>query len=274
MGKRSLVSSLVVSALVLVPDVSPAQIAVISPMTEERQAEPGETYTGTVLVRNTTAEPQEARIYQTDYAYFADGRVEFGEPGALARSNASWVTFAPSRVALRPGEVVEVSYSVHVPADAGGRLGGTYWSVLMVESVGPEASGSSGTAGQERVRMGVSTKLRYAVQLVTHIDGTGVRRAELEGARVVATADGGRVLEFDVVNTGDLSYRLDISLELYDANGAAVGRYEDQRGLLYPGSSLRQRFDLTDIPSGTYTVLVVADTGSDDVFGAQYTLKL
>ena len=45
-----------------------------------------------------------------------------------------------------------------------------------------------------------------------------------------------------------------------------------------PGSRLREtgllRFDLGAIPAGEYQALVVADAGGDQVFGAQYHLKL
>lgn len=263
---------LMVPALAALPGEILAQIAITHPTTLERQARAGEVYSGTIVVRNTTAQPQEAKVYQTDYEFFADGRTLFEEPGTVPRSNAAWITFAPSRLSLLPGENAEVSYTVSVPEDAGSGLVGSYWSVIMVEAVPRSAPESSAGTPGEKIRMGVRTLLRFAVQVVTHV-ATGERRAEFEGTRVVATSDGGRVLEFDVVNTGELGYRLAISLELYDAEGAPAGKFEQKRGLLYPGTSLRQRFSLGEISPGTYTALVVADTGTEDVFGAQYTLK-
>ena len=46
-----------------------------------------------------------------------------------------------------------------------------------------------------------------------------------------------------------------------------------ERGLLYPGASLKQVFALGKLASGTYRAIVFADSGEDAVFASQYTLK-
>ena len=81
-----------------------------------------------------------------------------------------------------------------------------------------------------------------------------------------------RVLELDVQNAGDRAYRPKIWVELYDAAGALRGRREQQRGLLYPGTSLKQRFTFDTLPAGSYKAVVFADSGDDSVFAAQYKL--
>ncbi|HEY0035835.1 MAG TPA: hypothetical protein VGB66_04060, partial [Longimicrobium sp.] len=68
-----------------------AQIAVSSTV-EERSAAPGESYTGTIRVRNTSGRAQEIKAYQTDYSFFADGRTVYAAAGTSARSNARWIT--------------------------------------------------------------------------------------------------------------------------------------------------------------------------------------
>jgi hypothetical protein len=42
---------------------------------------------------------------------------------------------------------------------------------------------------------------------------------------------------------------------------------------MYPGTSVRQRIVLPDLPEGEYRALVVVDAGGDDAFGAEYTIK-
>ena len=59
---------------------------------------------------------------------------------------------------------------------------------------------------------------------------------------------------------------------MYDANGALRAKAKQSRGLLYPGTSLRQHFDLGALPAGTYKAVVFADTGEDSVFATQYTI--
>jgi hypothetical protein len=252
------------ATLLAVPATLSAQVSVISSTQEERQAAPGERYTGTVRVRNTSGQPQQARVYQADYRFLADGRTFYEQPGTAPRSNAAWVQFNPSRLTLAPGEEAAVTYTVTVPA--GGDTRGSFWSVLMVETVQPQPA-----RGAQR-GVGITPAIRYAVQLATHV-GQAERRIALEGAHL--TGEGGsRALEVDVVNTGEQADRLELRVDLFDAEGAPAGRLTSSRGLVYPGTSIRQRFEFPALPAGTYRALLVVDTGSDDVFGAEYTLRL
>jgi hypothetical protein len=260
----SILRTLSLAALLALPTAIQAQISVISSTLEERQAAPGERYAGTVRVRNTSGQPQAARIYQTDYRFLADGRTFYEQPGTVARSNAPWVQFNPSQLTLAPGEEAAVSYTVAVPA--AGALRGSYWSVLMVETAQPQ------TVRTAQRGVGITPGVRYAVQLATHV-GQAERRIALEGARL--TGEGAdRALEVNVSNTGGQADRLELRVDLFDAEGAPAGRLASSRGLVYPGTSIHQRFELPALPAGTYRALLVVDTGSDEVFGAEYTLKL
>ena len=75
-------------------------------------------------------------------------------------------------------------------------------------------------------------------------------------------------------NDGTSGYRPVLWMEVYDETGALVARKQQDRGLLYPGTSLKQRFDLGKLPSGAYKVVLFADTGDDAVYAVPYRLKL
>lgn len=255
--------TLLFAAALALPGTLAAQVSVVSSTLEERQATAGERYAGTIRVRNTSGQPQQARVYQADYRFLADGRTFYEQPGTGPRSNAGWVQLNASQLTLGPGEEAAVAYTVAVP---GAGVRGSYWSVLMVETVQPQAP----RTGQRGV--GITPSIRYAVQVATHV-GQAERRIALEGARLTGPA-GGRALEVDVVNTGEQADRLALRVDLFDAEGAPAGRLASARGLVYPGTSIRQRFDFPALPAGTYRALLVVDTGSDEVFGAEYTLRL
>jgi hypothetical protein len=164
-----------------------------------------------------------------------------------------------------------VGFTVAVPA--GAALAGTYWSMVMVEGV--QAGGAEAAAVRgARVRIGVRPTIRYGVQLATTISGTGSAKAAFANPHAEPAAAGHRTLAVDVANQGELGFRPKLRLELFDAAGNKVGRWEAARGLLYPGTSVRQAFDLGAIPAGTYQALVVADAGGESVFGARYRLSL
>lgn len=245
------------------------QITLVGSAIHERQAAPGTGYEGTLVVHNPTAEPQQARLYQTDYHFFADGRSLYEEHGSTPRSNAPWVTVSPTRVAIPAGETVQIHYRVSVPATADGSLHGTYWSMIMVEGIAGAAAGEAAPAGE----MAVRPTIRYGVQVVTHIEGTGAARVGFGEPSAGTASDAGRWLEVDLTNVGDRAHRIDVTLELYTEDGKPAGTLRSARGLVYPGTSIRQRFALGPLPGGTYRALLVADAGADAVFGAQYSLR-
>lgn len=247
-----------------------AQITVVGEAVQEHAARPGQTVTGTLRLRNAGSQTEEAKLYLTDYAFHASGRTDYGAPGSLARSSARWVAFSPAQVRIAPGEEATVGYTVTVPE--GAALAGSYWSMLMVEGI-ERGSAESTAGGAARVRVGVRPTIRYGVQIATRIEGTGAPAVRFAATRAVAQGEA-KVLELDVENAGDVAYRPEIRVELFDEAGRPAGVFTSRRGLLYPGTSLRQRFELGRLPAGTYQALVVADAGGAEVFGAQYRLKL
>lgn len=250
-------------AAVLPLPTADAQIAVGSTV-EEHIASPGEAYTGSILVRNVTTVPQVVRIYQEDYTFFADGTSHFDPPGSLARSNARWVMLSTRSITVPPSGEMTVGYTVQVPrADS---LSGTYWSMIMVEGA-PNAP-----IAPAKGQFAIGSIIRYGIQVATHLGNSGSRKIEFAKQRLVATPAGLDSLEFVVTNVGERGYRPLLWMEVYDDRGVVRQKLEQQRGLIYPGTSVKQAFAVGHLPHGNYKALVFADTGDDAVFAAQYKL--
>lgn len=252
-----------------------AQISVRSDLADDRTTEPGGSYTGTISVRNDTEEPQQARVYQTDYLFFPDGSNRFDEPGTNARSNADWITYTPSILTLPPSSTVEVSYEVRVPetlSDAA--LGGSFWSMMMIEAVSADAATSTlGDAEPEARRLGAQQVMRYGVQVATHLGGPpdyDVALSDLE----TSVTDSTRTLLVAAQNTGSAMMRPTVWIELYDAGGEKAAEIRADPFRLYPGTGVTYRLDATDLAPGTYDALFILDAGGDNVFGAQYSLTV
>src|SRR5579871_571567 len=145
------------------PAAARAQIAVLSSTVEEKTAAPGEKYSGTIVVSNPGAQPQVARIYQTDYRFAADGTAHYDDPGSSKRSNAPWITPQATRIVVPAHAQVNVPYSIAVPLSDS--LKGTYWSMIMVE--GAPVEPAAGSAAKPAVSLGAV--MRYAIQIATHI---------------------------------------------------------------------------------------------------------
>lgn len=261
---RAFAAICAVAGLVLSPATSAAQISVVGSTVEEHTAARGQSYEGTILVRNQTAQPQSVRIYQTDYRFFADGTSHFDDPASSPRSNAAWIKPSATSIVVPPSGEITLGYTVSVPkADT---LRGSYWSMIMVE-------GTPTVPPTANKQVGIGAVVRYAVQLTTHLPETGTRKVSFANQTVTTDSLGHRVMEIDVQNAGERAYRPNMWVELYDAAGTLRVRREQQRGLLYPGTSLKQRFAFDALPKGSYKAVVFADSGDDSVFATQYKLE-
>ncbi len=83
-------------------------------------------------------------------------------------------------------------------------------------------------------------------------------------------------MQVDIENIGERLLKSFLWAELYDEEGSYVGRFEagEFHIRIYPGTSVRYRVDLSQVPKGAYRALVVADCGGEDIFGVTYTLEL
>jgi hypothetical protein len=251
-----------------------AQVSVIGELSHDKEARPGETYEGVIVIKNDTNEPQEAKVYQTDYLFHFSGTNSYGEPGSTPRSNSKWITFSPAFLALPPQSTVAINYTVKVPLEKeGGKLIGTYWSMLMVEGIGKGSPESTTPKANKKAEMGIVQTIRYGIQIATLIANTGVRKINFVDKKLFTKETGERILQIDIENTGDIGLRPEVYVELFDQQGVSKGKFPGIRYRIYPGTSVRESIDLSSVPKGTYKALIVVDAGGDDVFGAQYNLK-
>ncbi len=264
-------SSLTATALLCGTGASQAraQISVLSSTVEEREVALGQTYTGRIVIANTSNTPQQVRLFQTDYSFKADGTSDFPDPGTVSRSNAKWITPQANRVTVPPNAELTVPYAIKVPT--GDSLSGTYWSAIMIEGADSPPPPASGRAGQSQV--GIGTVLRYAVQVATNIGKSGAGAVKFENPQAIKMPTGAAALDIDVLSAGSRAVRPMMSIEIYDSTGALKAKDKMQRGLVYPGTSFRQHFEFGALPPGTYKVIVFADTGEEKVTALQLNIS-
>ncbi|NMF88130.1 hypothetical protein [Aromatoleum petrolei] len=256
-----------VAVVCLLSAAAQAGINVEGTLSEERIAHAGETYRGTLVIRNPGPEPVEVKLYQTDYRFDAEGRNDYAEPGSLVRSNARWIRLGQPQFRIAPGQTVHAPYEVRVPEDA--RLKGTYWSMVMVE---PLSRGESVSAPKERA-VQLAQVVRFAVQIVTQI-GQGTE-PELAFARpMTVVKDGRRLFSVDVANNGERWIRSRFWLELYTYQGRPQAKIDGEKHRIYPGTSVRARFDISDVPPGQYRALIVADGEKEDLYGTELKIEI
>ena len=265
-------------AIALCWTVALSQVSVIGDLSNDKEAKPGERYDGVITVKNDSDDPQEVKVYQTDYLFACDGTNNYADPGTTARSNATWVSFTPSFFTIPPRSTATVNYTVQVPMDsAAKKLVGSYWSMLMVEGI---AKGSAESAAQsaalkdnKKPQMGIRQTIRYGIQVATHIAQTGTKKIDFLDAKLVTKDDGKKFLQVDIGNSGEVWVRPTMYVELFDDKGVSKGKFPGVAYRLYPGTSVRQMIDLSSVQKGTYKALVVVDVGDADAYAAEYNLK-
>ncbi len=251
-----------------------AQISVVSELSQDRDVRTGQTYTGAIVLHNDTNEPQEAKIYQTDYTFKFDGTNQYGEPGKHPRSNAKWISFSPAFITLPPKGLASVNYVITVPKETpDNKLVGTFWSMLMVEGIRKGSAESTTEQKEGKTEMGITQNIRYGVQIATTVEKTGEKKIRFVATNLGAQKNGKRMLDVDIENVGEIGMRPDVYVELFNARGISQGQFPGMRNRIYPGTSVRQMIDVSKVKKGTYKAMVAVDAGGDNVFGAQYTLN-
>jgi hypothetical protein len=242
-----------------------AEIAIEGELAHEYTAQPGQHIEGVITVTNPGKTTSDAKIYQTDYRFKADGSNYFDAPGSQDHSNANWVVFSPKNLTVPGGQKAIVSYSIDVPADPA--LSGSYWSILMVEEAAPPVA-------DPKKGLSIGQTVRYGVQLIVTIGNTGTTKLSFKNPALSKEKDGDS-FAIDIANDGQRVVRPTVTIELYDSKGKNAAKLSALQYRLYPGCSFKYRFTLpADLEKQTYKALIVGDCGDNKVFGANVNLAL
>ncbi len=251
-----------------------AQISIVSDLSQDKEVRPGGVYSGTIIIRNDSNEPQEAKVYQTDYTFQFDGTNQYGKPGTHPRSNAKWIDVSPSFVSIPPKGITTLNYTITVPNETElVHYVGTYWSMLMVEGITKGSAESSQPAAEGKTQVGIVQNIRYGVQIASTFEKTGEKKIRFIATTLSPKNEGKRSLDVDIENTGQIGIRPKVYVELFNSKGVSLGQFPSPKYRIYPGTSVRQNIDVSKVAKGTYKALVAVDAGGDNVFGAQYTLN-
>ncbi len=247
-----------------------ADVAVIGGLARDGNLEPGDQFEGIIHLRNDGTDVVQVNVYQTDYSFTANGQTLYGKPGRNPRSNAKWVTVSPLRITVASKAIASIYYTINVPQDPD--LRGTYWSVVMIErhSVSGPPTPDEQTG---KFVLGVQTNVRYAVQIVTNIRDTGDSNVRFMDINLIGR-NGSTILQASLENVGERLLNPFLWAELYNKDGIQIGRYQSSRSRVFPNCSVRYLLDLSDVPKGAYTALVIVDNGDETVFGAKYDIHL
>lgn len=244
-------------------------VRLASPLRQVLSVAPGGSHQGEIVLVNGSDQATTVQVSQVDFLPTEEGS-SYPEPGTLPRSNADWLEVVRSDVQIPAGEQVVVPYSIEVPNNPD--LAGSYWSMILLT---PSDAESVQETQAGRVRTSVRSQFRYGVSVVTNLGDSGESGLSFENPQFVRPEDGVAThLQVSLKNTGERLLNPEVQLELFDAGGTQVDRLEAQVERIFPGTSVRQDFELDSLAPGEYTAVVIADAGGEAVFGTRYTLNV
>jgi hypothetical protein len=258
-----------VGAAQATPPAGAGSVQLASPLRQVVTVAPGGNYKGEIVLVNGGNQTATVQVSQVDFLPTEEG-ASYPDPGSLPRSNADWLEVGRSDVQIPAGAEVTVPYSIKMPNDPS--LAGSYWSMILLT---PSDAASVQETQEGEVQTTVRTQFRYGVSVVTNLGDSGESGLSFENPEFVRPEDGAAAhLQVSLKNTGERLLNPKVQLELFDAGGTQVDRFEDQAERIFPGTSVRQDFELGSLPPGEYTAVVIADAGGEAVFGTRYTLNV
>lgn len=274
--------SIFLSLISLFMVTMPVQAAVMlsGGLSHEYTVTPGGQLTGILELRNTDNMPAEIKVYQEDVKIQENGYPQFIQStggAAHNRSNITWVSLNTDRITLAPKEKRTVTYTLKVPNNSS--MTGTYWSMLVLEPVSNKSRESQlhQNIPEDQPTLTVSQKMRYAVQVLTHMGGSNSQGANLSfvSPKIESTNLGKRVLNFKIKNTGDRYSRPNVWLDVFSREGKKVKRIAaDMRGL-FAGENDDFQIDLDDLKPDQYKCLLAAeDHSTGQIFGSDINLTI
>jgi hypothetical protein len=150
--KKLLSSILILSALNLI-----AQDFEVSPLKLYFNAEPGESQTKFVTVKNHSGKEETFILTISDYSVNNKGQGQYVEAGSMKNSMADWVTFAPAFFPLGPNEEKQIAVTMQQPTDDFG----SKWGVIFVRTAQEQTAYSA----DKSVSAGVSVSARIAINV-------------------------------------------------------------------------------------------------------------
>jgi hypothetical protein len=231
---------------------------VVSPLTIEIPANPGDEAAGSFVVRNAGTTVENVTVSAFGYTLDSAGAVLL-DP--VARSLVPYLTFSPVTFSVQPGEESEVKFGFTAPPEAG-----DHWAIFFVEgSTIVPVSASSGD-----VQTSVGVKVQYGVKLIQR-DPVAIRDGAIVGMSLVA----GDVLSVGVsfANLGNSVLRKASGwVEFRGVAGVAVSRVALDEFTTLPGGfrdlAVTIPGEVLSVP-GAYLALCVVDFGGDQLVAGE-----
>jgi hypothetical protein len=247
-----------------------ANVIILNGLTHIHNGEKGTLIQGEIILQNMNKTNSERiTVYLKDILQSCNGKTEYLEMGSHPRSLSSWVSFNTSEKVLSPNEKFIITYTINIPSDI--KLDndidyGSFWSAIMIEVAKPINEDS-------QYGVQINSKIRYGIQIITNVGEK--LDAPLEFQDITIAKENPTTYAMDIIlkNNGLFMVQPTLILELFDSNGNSVKKAEALFKKVYPNGCKDFKITFSDVPSGDYEAVLVADYGGE-IFGINVSVNI
>ena len=260
---------LFVGALVGVSTELYGQGVRISPLIIEVSLNPGEIWTETITIENSTDEDLLVELVKADFDMLESGAMQFLEAGSSASSLTDWLSLPKGELVVKAGETKGVSLSISRPEDDSAAC--PRWGAIIIQ-----VPGLARTIKPEQ-GPSIAVNIRYAVPILQWEPMLAEKSGRLVNmdTQFVESQEGklqAVVVSATFVNSCENILKVDVRFEVRNETGDTVATDEIKDRVVLPGHRriFTTRFSVDDWPPGRYLALAILDYGGETLTGGQW----
>src|SRR6056297_337192 len=232
-----------------------AQDFEVAPVLISFDANPGETQSRILTVRNHSNEPQKFVLNLTDYIINEKGAKQSVEAGSTPRTMADWLTINPAFIELNPNESGEIQLNLAVPRNGFS----TRWGMIPVELAKEQTASNI----DKQLATGVLLIPRIVVLLQQSPRSNQNYKGKVTGlTEVTKPGDTYRSFEATLINQGDKVLDAKAFLAIANMETMEEEQMKPKQITIYPDQSRKVALSLNKTLSpGQYAIAFLMDYG-------------
>ena len=254
----------IISLILFLYAQSYGAVVVLNGLTHVHSMDAGSVITGKIHIRNNSKKESRVIVYKQDLMANCAASITYQDINSHPHSLANWLKTNVDETLLAPNEEYMINYTITIPKEQAQK--GTYWTVLMVEGAEPI---------REEANNGiqVNSKVRYAVQVIADLGAYESPKMTFENVSYKKNDTAVNNIEILIKNMGNYSAKVQLLLEIHDAQGEKIKTFEGLSKRVYPNHCNTYQIEVKDLPKGKYEGVLIADNGKD-LFGSNISLEI
>jgi hypothetical protein len=241
----------------------------VSPILLFFNAEPGESQTKFLNVKNHSSQIETFILSISDYSIDNKGKGQYVEAGSLKQSIADWSSIAPSFFELKPNEEKQIAVTMQQATDDFG----SKWGVIFVRTAKEQTAYSA----DKVLSAGMNMSARIAVDVYQTPGSNKEYKATISNLNEISLEkDTIRTFNAIINNLSDIITNCKVYLIATNIQTSEEFMFGENKFVMFPKSYRKLELVLDQtLPKGTYSLAAILDYGSKtNLEGTQTVIKI